>query len=227
MITTNTYTSRLAKEFAGNWQKFECFACRDFKGYADPSNWGIYYFPGRNGVGETCRQASNNAYILNAMREVCGDRFGYDDDDDDPEGDLCFELPHRHWAVGYVEGIAIRVCQKDGTYTPAFIRFAEIMAARKRHPLLDEDDYDRRVSEYADTRIKEEMVYEVNKLDLEAGQDDTRIDALCDEFRELHGWLGITEDFFPYEKLETFVHEKFQTQSNQKKDQHALCHCIT
>ena len=226
MTKTNDFTSRLAKEFSGNWQKFQAFACTDFDGYEDQSNWGIHYFPGRDNGGETCRQASNNSHILKAMQEVCGERFGYDDDD--PDGDLCFELTHRHWAVGYVEGIAVRVCQKDGTYTPAFIRFAELMEARENHPLLDEDDFYRRESEYADKRLKEEMAWAINKLDLEDGPDDAGLEALCDEFRELHeGQLEIHEDFFPSGKLEIFVCEKFQTQSNPKEHQHALCHCIT
>jgi hypothetical protein len=50
---------------------------------------------------------------------------------------------HDHWAVGWVDGYALRV-YRDGAITDAFRKYCELRSALADYPVLDEEDYSRR-----------------------------------------------------------------------------------
>ena len=49
----------------------------------------------------------------------------------------------RHWAVGWIDGYAIRVF-RDGQITDAFKAYHELSAQLADYPILDEEDYSNR-----------------------------------------------------------------------------------
>jgi len=51
------------------------------------------------------------------------------------------EMDDRHWAVGVIEGIAVKVLTSRGHYTKAFLIFRDLMYQMEEYPLLDESDY--------------------------------------------------------------------------------------
>jgi len=119
----------LAKELAGNHRKFQSFGWSDRP--EDDANWAIVYTSNRD---SGLRDQSNAAAIA-ATLEV--PEFA---DDVHPES-------HGHWAVGHVDGYAIRVRDAAGNITPAFLAYAEIHCALESYPVLDDDDYSTREHE--------------------------------------------------------------------------------
>jgi hypothetical protein len=114
-----------AKELEGNWRKFKSFGWHD-----EPKNgerWCIVYTSNRDSA--LCEQ-SNAAAIDKALA-------GF------PETE-CRSESHGHWAVGYVNGYAIKVRNDDGTYTGAFQAWCDLQLRLADYPLLDEDDHSQR-----------------------------------------------------------------------------------
>src|SRR5207247_5015896 len=58
-------------------------------------------------------------------------------------------MPTSHWAVGWIDGYAVRVYRADGSITEAFRKWCDIQERLEDHPLLDDDDHADR--ELADT----------------------------------------------------------------------------
>ena len=56
------------------------------------------------------------------------------------------EEHHTHWAVGWVDGYAIRVYRR-GRITKAFRTCHDLQSRLADYPVLDEDDYSNRVYE--------------------------------------------------------------------------------
>ena len=56
------------------------------------------------------------------------------------------EEHHNHWAVGWVDGYAIRVFRR-GRITKAFRTWHDLQSRLADYPILDEDDYSNRVYE--------------------------------------------------------------------------------
>ena len=56
------------------------------------------------------------------------------------------EEHHKHWAVGWVDGYAIRVFRR-GRITKAFRTWHDLQQRLADYPILDEDDYSNRVYE--------------------------------------------------------------------------------
>jgi len=119
---------RAAVQLAGNHRKFESFGWHDAP--EDDQDWALVYTHNRD---SGLLDQSNADAIDAEMKE-----FGED----------AIPQHHGHWAVGWVDGWAIRVRggegRKKGELTPAFHRWCELQASLEDYPLLDEEDHSRR-----------------------------------------------------------------------------------
>jgi hypothetical protein len=134
-----TNIKEAAKKAAGNWTKFGSFGWHDKPDH--PEDWTIYYTSNRD---SGLADQSNEAAIAKVM-----DKFS--------ERDVRKES-HNHWAVGYVDGYAVRVYKappsRIGIFpqqgamgrqiTPAFEALYDLVMKMQDYPLLDEDDHSRR-----------------------------------------------------------------------------------
>jgi hypothetical protein len=118
-----------AREAAGNWQRFTCFVWFRERDIDDPENWAIVYTHNRD---SGLLDQSNADAITEAMEPFT--------ETDDP--DVVFES-HDHWAVGHVDGFAIRV-YRDSEITDAFCTYHELAERLADYPVLDEVDYSKR-----------------------------------------------------------------------------------
>lgn len=115
-----------AREMANNHAEF-----RDFGWYGRPENaeiWCIYYTHNR---GSDLLEQSNAEVIKEKLQ---GEEF---------ENDVIFQR-HNHWAVGWVEGVVIRVYNEGGDITEAFKALYDIKTSLEDYPLLDEDDFSKK-----------------------------------------------------------------------------------
>ena len=118
-----------AKAAAGNWRDFESFAWDGAWELDDPENWTIVYTHHR----DSGLLDQSNAVVI----ERCLEPFSAGDDPD------VTDEHHRHWAVGWIDGFAIRVV-RDGQVTSAFRAYHELATQLADYPVLDEEDYSRR-----------------------------------------------------------------------------------
>jgi hypothetical protein len=116
-----------AKQLAGNWRDYDCFAWSRGYDLDDADKWCIWYTSSRD---SGLLERSNEKAINERLRP-----FSQGD-----EPDLVFET-HSHWAVGYLDGFSLRVFRPDGTVTPAFQEFCCIKQALEAYPILNEQDY--------------------------------------------------------------------------------------
>jgi hypothetical protein len=119
-----------AKEAAGNWRKFSCFAWHRGYDLEDADCWTIFYTSGRDAG---LLDQSNHAEIAKLLAPFM--------EGDDP--DVVAES-HSHWAVGYLDGFSVRVFRKDGKITEAFTEFCRIKERLDDYPILNEEDYSER-----------------------------------------------------------------------------------
>lgn len=120
---------RLAAELANNHAKFQSFGWSSDERPEDCENWAIVYLSSRD---SGLLAKSNESVILSELAPYIHD---------------VVIISHSHWAVGYVDGILIRVYNTDGTITDAFRKYAGLKIALDDYPVLNEDDYSNR--EYA------------------------------------------------------------------------------
>ncbi len=118
-----------AKEAAGNWQRFHCFAWFRRQELSDAENWAIIYTSNRD---SGLLDQSNSAVIAEEMETF----MNGDDPDVVPE---C----HSHWVVGHVDGFSIRVF-RNNQITAAFRKYFKLIEQLDTYPILDEDDYSNR-----------------------------------------------------------------------------------
>lgn len=118
-----------AKEAAGNWRKFTCFAWFRQRDLEKPEDWAIIYTHHRD---SGLLDQSNAAVIEAAMQSFT--------EGDDP--DVMFES-HSHWAVGEISGFSVRVFN-EGRITEAFRKYHELAQRLADYPILDESDYSQR-----------------------------------------------------------------------------------
>ena len=116
----------VAKQAAGNHRKFQDFGW--YNRPTDDENWTIVYTKNRD---SRLLEESNADAI---KKEMEAEEFG---EDVVPE---C----HNHFAVGWVEGYAIRVYDAAGNVTKAFEKYVALMDAIADYPVLDDEDYSRR-----------------------------------------------------------------------------------
>ena len=118
-----------ARTAAGNWQRFPCFAWSHSRDLDDPQDWCIVYSHHRD---STLLDQSNASVIAETLEPFT--------DGDDPD---VVPEHHSHWAVGWIDGYAIRVF-RNGGITSAFRKYHEIAVRLANYPVLDEEDYSRR-----------------------------------------------------------------------------------
>ncbi len=116
-----------AKKAAGNWRSFDSFCWHRASELDDAGKWTIVYSYHRD---SGLLDQSNAAAITEAMNHFT--------DHDEP--DVIAEH-HHHWAVGWVDGFAIRVFGAGGDITDAFRAYHEIVERLADYPILDEEDY--------------------------------------------------------------------------------------
>lgn len=128
------YISEKAPEAAGNWRKFDSFGWHA-EPEEHPEDWCIVYTSNRD---SDLLDQSNAAAIEKEMA-----RFQEGDDPD------VVSESHSHWAVGHVDGYAIRVYRRGpdgerGETTEAFAAWCELALALEDYPVLDDEDHSRR-----------------------------------------------------------------------------------
>jgi hypothetical protein len=146
MTTVNTVWSdveQAAKEMAGNWRRFDCFAWHRSWKIEDTGNWAIIYTSNRD---SGLLDRSNEAEITKRLEPYM--------EGDDP--DVVAER-HSHWAVGHLDGFAIRVYRPDGTITPAFVEFCDIKERLENYPILNEEGYSQMEYEAALANYRSEL----------------------------------------------------------------------
>lgn len=157
-----------ARQAAGNWQKFDCFAWFRRSELKRPVNWAVIYTHHRD---SGLLDQSNAAVINNALLP-----FSKGDD-----SDVVFES-HTHWAVGHVDGFSIRVF-KRGRITKAFRTYHDLAVQMADYPVLDEGDYSER---------------ELNATFENVGEAAWRLKrefALPEDWQsEVHSWLSDHRD---------------------------------
>jgi hypothetical protein len=160
----------LAKDAAGNWQRFEHFWWGRAN-LADAANWAIYYTSHRD---SGLTQQSNAAVIALRM-----ERFTKGTDPD------VVAESHFHHMVGHIDGFSIRVYHR-GQVTKAFRAWCRLKDRLEKHGRLDEKDY--RLREVAATLENiDTMAWRLmRKYELPDGWDRAVYDWLRDhERREL------------------------------------------
>jgi hypothetical protein len=122
-ITAAGDVEALAKELVGNWEKFESFSWSESP--KDAELWCIVNTSHRD---STLMDQSNEAVIQKALAPF--------------EGKTVLSQTFSHWAVGYMEGVAIKVySRKGGPITKAFKTYADLHFQMEDYPVLDDDDY--------------------------------------------------------------------------------------
>jgi len=118
-----------AKEAAGNWRHFECFAWHRASDLDDADNWCLVYTHHRDS--ELLDQS--NAVVIEKMLEPFTKG---------KNPDVVAEH-HHHWAVGWADGYGIRVFRR-GRITKALRKYHELAVRLADYPVLDEEDYSAR-----------------------------------------------------------------------------------
>jgi hypothetical protein len=132
-----------ARQLAGNWLDFDCFAWQRGYDLVDADQWAILYTSDRD---SGLLAQSNHAEITKLLAPFT--------EGDDP--DVVAES-HSHWAVGHIDGFSIRVFGKDGGNTEAFEEFCRIKAKLDDYPILNESDYSEREYEATLHNYRSEM----------------------------------------------------------------------
>lgn len=113
----------LAEQAAGNHRDFRCFAW--FERPDDSENWTLVYTSNRDS--DILDKANAQVIASELARYI---KSGH-----------VIEQRHSHWAVGHVDGYAIRVYTKCGRITAAFKVWCDIQARIQDYPILDESLY--------------------------------------------------------------------------------------
>jgi hypothetical protein len=140
-----------AKEAAGNWREFNCFAWHRANEIKDPENWAIFYTHSR----DSGLLDQSNAEAIEAA-------LGPFTNGDDPN--VVMEN-HHHWACGWIAGCSLRVFRR-GKITKAFRKYHEIAQRLADYPVLDESDYCAReyeatIKNFADAAWRVKNEYEL------------------------------------------------------------------
>lgn len=93
----------------------------------------------------------------------------------------------NHWAVGWVEQLAVRVLGDDGKPTEAFEAVYEWNEALKNYPIADESDFSRR--EYEDCLETIEFICPTWEFERDNQTYAVNEDMPDDWLSEIFGWL--------------------------------------
>jgi hypothetical protein len=114
-----------AKDLEGNWQKFQSFGWSSEDRPDDSDKWCIVYTHNR----DSGTVERSNAQVI---AETMAPFLGWHKDGADAQAEH-----HGHWAVGWVDGYAIRVRDTQGNPTPAFVAWCEMQMAIENYSVLD------------------------------------------------------------------------------------------
>jgi hypothetical protein len=117
-----------AQELAGNHRKFDSFAW--WERPDDGDRWALVYTHHRD---SGLLDQSNADELANELEKFT-------------EGDApdVVSERHSHWAVGWIDGYAIRVFDSNDEITEAFRTYCMLQERMSDYPVLDEEDYSRR-----------------------------------------------------------------------------------
>jgi hypothetical protein len=152
-----------AKEAAGNWQDFDSFWWHRSNEIEDADQFCIVYTTHRD---SGLLDESNAEAISEAMQPFL-----------DQEPCDVMEEHHNHWAVGWVDGYAIRV-YRDGQITEAFRTWHGLQSQLHDYPVLDEEGYSAREYEATISNITDAAWRVKHEFDLPEGWE-----------REVFSWL--------------------------------------
>ena len=127
------HVATLAASLANNHAKFTSFAWSSEERPLDAHNWSIVYLSNRD---SGLLDKSNESVILKKLApyiDGCGS-IGCD----------VVTISHSHWAVGYVDGILIRVYNSNGSISDAFRKYAELKLQIDNYSILDDNNYSER-----------------------------------------------------------------------------------
>lgn len=145
-MSPQDHAEDLAKKLRGNWRRWDSFAWFDRP--ADAEEWAIVYTSNRDSDALT---RSNARQYAKAMGRFLS-------------GDDVLDFGASHWAVGHVDGYAIRVLDAEHNLTPAFLAYAELCIAEDDYSVLNESDFLEEEQREADQvwknyRTKERVAY--------------------------------------------------------------------
>jgi hypothetical protein len=144
---------QFAEKSAGNHRRFDSFMW--FARPESSDRWALVYTHSRD---SGLLEKSNAAFIDRELEPFAEDAVVAES--------------HSHFAVGYVDGFAIKVYDDNGSITPAFIRWYELNCRMEDYPLLDEDDYyQREVDATIDNILGELRSIEYTSADSETTDD--------------------------------------------------------
>jgi len=129
MIATLGTVEEAAKELVGNWMSFGDFSWDRSNELEDADQYCLVYTHNRD---SGLLDQSNAEAIAEAMKPFL-------------DRDV-FEEHHTHWAVGWIDGYAIRVYHRR-KITRGFRTWFDLQQRLADYPVLDEDDYSSRVFE--------------------------------------------------------------------------------
>ena len=154
-----------ARTAAGNWQHVDSFVWYRDEELTDPENWSIIYTHHR----DSGLLDQSNASVIDAALQPFTEG-------DNP--DVIAEH-HTHWAVGSIDGYAIRVF-RNGQITDAFRAYHHLAEQMAEYPILDEDDYSRREYEATLENIADSAWRLKDEYDLADGWEYEIYDWLSD-----------------------------------------------
>jgi hypothetical protein len=149
-----------AAALAGNHRHFRCFAW--WRLLDQPERWTLVYTHHRD---SGLTDQSNAAVIEQRLRPFVA------------AGDVIPEH-HTHWAVGWIDGYALRVYRADGSITEAFRTWCALQDRLTDSSLLDASDHAERQYQAA-----------VDAIRLE-GRGLVRSEAPSDWPERVHAWLS-------------------------------------
>jgi hypothetical protein len=124
-VTYKTTIEEFCKEMAGNHFKIADFCWDRRSDLDDPQNWCLYHYVHRD---SGLVDQSNGHVIETKMRPFVARGTAH--------------LEHfSHWAVGWIDAVAIKVYSKDGTPTKAVTVLFDLLQKLDDYPLLDETEY--------------------------------------------------------------------------------------
>jgi hypothetical protein len=191
-----TTLKEYAAEMAGNWKKFQSFGWSDKPEMAE--DWTIIYTHNRDS--DVLEQSNANAI----KREM--EPFAEGDDPD------AVEEHHGHWAVGWVDGWAIRVygySKGRKIITKAFEKMYELQKRLLNYPALNEDDWSQR--EYEEKQAVALQTIQYSTRDLEEAGYEVSDDAPDDWYDHVWGYIQSKQSKTEFERAMTEIEDSGST----------------
>jgi hypothetical protein len=145
-----------AKIVVNNHAKFDSFAW--FDAPDDREKWGIFYTRTRD---SSLLEESNHAIIEKELEPFTKGKYP-----------MIHSQHHGHWAVGWVEGFAVKVYTNKGKLTKAFLKVCELYQRKDDYPVLDEEDYSERETEATWANVKDQTRYVSKEFEIDVSEEE-------------------------------------------------------